>query len=168
MIIRIENVDSDRRTGHPKRPFLDIGDGNGGGSGGDRGQHLVLLNIDEGGARGADSAAGGGGGLSIGEGDAPEVSKSDQRGALLEVLDDPLCVLFAESRAGRDRLAHGLARGFVLNDGGAGLGAGGSDGDGNLVTGAEGDAGEVVGVVGVPLIPGCTRWKGKSDVRDNI
>jgi hypothetical protein len=87
------------------------------------------------------------------ERDSAEVRHRHQRRALLEVLDDPLRVLLAQRGSGRDRLGHALARRVVLDHGRARLGRRRSDGDGDRVAGGEGDAGEVVGVVGVPLVP---------------
>ena len=112
----------------------------------------VLLDVEDVRARGANGAARGPGGCT-GEGDRAEVSKGHERVALLEVLDDPLRVLLAE-RAGRgDRLRHALAVAVVRDDRRAVGGGGCGDGQSDAVAGAEADAGEVVGVVGVPLVP---------------
>lgn len=53
-----------------------------------------------------------------------------------------------------DLLGDGDTGGQVLDGGGAGLQAGGDDGALHGVTGGDGDAGEVDGHVGVPLVPG--------------
>ena len=74
--------------------------------------------------------------------------------AVVKVLDDPLSVLLAKSSGRGEGLGDGLASRKVLNDGCSGLGGGSSDGELDLVAGLDGDAGEIVGVVGVPFIPG--------------
>ena len=134
---------------------LNIGDGDGAARGGDGGQHgAALLDVDEGGARGADGAARGARGRA-GELDGAEVGEGHEGAALLEVLDDPLGVVLAERGLAGERVRDGLARAHVRDlRRAAGLGRRG-DGDGDGVAGGEGDAREVVGVVGVPLVPGC-------------
>lgn len=70
-----------------------MSDGDGVGSSGDAGEDLgVLFQVDDGRAGDAEGL-GGGGSRGAGEGDGAEVGESDQGAALLEVLDDPLCVL---------------------------------------------------------------------------
>ena len=72
----------------------------------------------------------------------------------LEVLDDPLSVVLAERGLAREGVRNGRALRVVLDHGrAAGLG-GGCHGGGDGVASREADAREVVGVVGVPLIPG--------------
>ena len=88
-----------------------------------------------------------------GEGDGAPVGEGNERVALLVILNDPLSVLFAKSRGGGKRLGNGNTGGHVLDDCRARLGGLGSDGELDLVTSLDGDAGEVVGVVGVPLVP---------------
>jgi hypothetical protein len=108
----------------------------------------VLLDVNEGRAnRGAAASAG------AGEGDSAEVGEGHERVALLEVLNDPLSVLLAESARRRERLGDGLAVGVVLDHGSARLGCGGGDGDGDRVTSAERDTAEVVCGSGEPLEP---------------
>lgn len=97
--------------------------------------------------------AGVGGSHSVGEGDSAEVGKGNERAALLVVLNDPLGILLAKRGSRSDRLCDGFALGDVLDNRGTGFGAGGGDGQLDAVTRGERNAGEVVGVVGVPLIP---------------
>lgn len=111
----------------------------------------------------------------IGESDAAEVDEGDEGGALLEVLDDPLGVGLAEVALGTlvgERVGHGLTGGEVLDvslgeyeymhntDGSERISltdtAGGAvcgHGDEDVVACGEANAAEVVGVVGVPLVP---------------
>ena len=73
----------------------------------------------------------------------------------------------AESGGRSDLLRTGLARAKVLDLGGARGGGGGNDGQRNTVTGAEGNAAEVVGVCGVPLIPGVVGHGASRDLEVN-
>ena len=133
---------------------------------------VVLLNVDDRRARGGYDRArvlGRGGTTERGElctflredrdlrreGDGAKVGEGDERAALLVVLDDPLRVLLAQRRAGRDRLGHGLALGHVLDDCRARRGAARGDRELDGIAARERDAREVVRVVGVPLVPGC-------------
>jgi hypothetical protein len=135
---------------------LDITDSDGRARGRDTRECLaVLLDVDDVRAAGAGRARGSLRGRA-GEGDGAKVGEGHERGALLEVLDDPLSVLLAERRRGRDLLRDGLALRVVGDHGRAGRGARRGDGERDGVAGAEADTGEVVGVVGVPLVPG---WK---------
>lgn len=115
----------------------------------------ALADIDHLGAVEANGLAAGRS-LSVAEGDITEVGERNERGALLEVLDDPFGVLSAEGCGGggcTHRLGDGLAVGGVLDlaDTLAGRGAGARDGDG--IAGLHGDTAEVVGDGGVPLVP---------------
>lgn len=138
---------------------LDVGDGDAVAAGRCRGQDLaVLLDVNDGSASGADCATGCGRRCAS-ELDGAEVGEGHKRVTLLEVLDNPLRVLLAEPRARRERLADGLAAGDVLDDGGAGRGGRGGDGELNLITSADGDAREVGSEVGEVLVPSYRRTR---------
>ena len=137
---------------------LDVGDGNGAAAGRNRGQDLAaLLDVNDRGARrgdgGArDSASGGAGecdGTKVGEG----YEGARATTARLEVLDDPLGVVLAETCGGGEGGGDGLALGVVHDRERALGGARGGGGQGDGVTSGEGDAAEVIGVVGVVLVP---------------
>lgn len=115
----------------------------------------VLLDVHDGGVRGTDSRAAAGG-LSIGEGNGAEVSESNKGVTRLEVLNNPLGVGLAKVTldVAAEGVADGLTSGQVLNGGATAALAGGLDSDLDLVTLGDGEAVKVVGVVGVPLIPG--------------
>lgn len=85
----------------------------------------------------------------------PEIRKRDHGVAALKVPDDPLRVLLAERGGRGEGRGDGLALGGVGDDGGPGGRARGGHGQCDGVARAEGDAGEGVGVVRVPLVPGC-------------
>ena len=117
--------------------------------------NAALLNVDDTPAGRANSGSRGQSRVGIGKGDSSKVGKRHQRAALLEILYDPLGVLLAQGRARADGLGDGLPSGDVLDDGCPALGGRGSDCDGDGVSSRDGDPGEIVCVVGVPLIPGC-------------
>lgn len=109
----------------------------------------VLLDIDDVGTTGADVPVG----VSTSESNRSEVGERNEARAFFKVLDDPLGVLLAESRGRRDGLRHRLTFRVVGDDGLAGFGGGSGHGERDAVASAEGDSGEVVGVVGIPLVP---------------
>lgn len=119
-----------------------------GAGGGAAGEDLeALADVDDGRARD--------GGRAVGEGDAVEVDEVDEGAAGAEVLDDPLGVVLAELVGlGGEGVGDGLARSGVLEGDRTGLQAArlGSHDDG--VASGDGEAGEGVGIVGVPLVPG--------------
>lgn len=121
---------------------------------GGRGKDLAaLLNVDEAGTASAGGATRDKASGRASEGDSAEVGEGHKASARLVVLNDPLSVLLAQSRRGGDSLRNRLAGGVVLDHSRAGgLGSGG-DSDGDRVAGREGDAGEVIGVIGEPLVP---------------
>ena len=127
-----------------------------GGSGGLGNDLVVLLNVDDG---GASNALGGAVGdvRSTGEGDGTEVGESDETAARFEVLHNPFGVLVAQVAVFAlvgERVGDGLARAVIHDGRRAGGLAGRLDGGGDLVAGAHLEAGELDGVVGVPLVPG--------------
>lgn len=127
---------------------LAIGDGNGG-------QNLVLLDVDDGGILRTNGRAILGSGAA-GESHGAKVGKGNQGVILLKVLDDPLSVVLTQIAINTPSEAVG-DRGtgaHVLNRGGTSGVAAGIDGDLDGITGRDGDVAEVVGVVGVPLVPG--------------
>lgn len=74
----------------------------------------------------------------------------------LEVLNNPLSVGLAKLAVRTlvgEGVGHGFSRGEVLNRGGTARGGSGRNSHFDLVSSCETDAGEVVGVVGVPFIP---------------
>ncbi|KAH0194525.1 hypothetical protein KCV03_g44, partial [Aureobasidium melanogenum] len=100
------------------------------------------------------------GGRSTSEGDSAKVDQRNKRFLsildLSKVFDNPLGIGLAESACGfaAKGVADGRAFAVVL-DGGYSAGGGcGGYGDGDTVAGREADAAEVVGVVGVPFVPG--------------
>lgn len=120
------------------------------------GEHLAaLFDVDERRARRADGRAAARRRRRAGEGDGAKVGEGDERAAGLEVLDDPLRVVLAERRLARERVRHGLALRLVRDRRRAAGLRGRCDGHGDGVARGEGDTGEVVRVVGVPLVPGC-------------
>lgn len=94
--------------------------------------------------------------------DGTEVGKRDERATLFVVLNNPLGLLFAKGGGRSDGLADSLAGSYILDDNCTRLGARGSNSQFNHVSSRDGDAGEVVGVVWVPLVPG---WKKNVRVR---
>ena len=72
----------------------------------------------------------------------------------LEVLNDPLGVVLAERGLAGEGVRDGRALRVVLDRGSAASLGSGRHGGGDGVPGREADTREVVGVVGVPLIPG--------------
>lgn len=122
----------------------DLGGARGRAAGQDR---AGLADVHDGGARD--------GGRAVGEGDAVEVGEGHEAQAGLEVLNDPLGVVLAELVGlGREAVGDRLAGGGVLQSDGAGLLGGGIDAHDDGVALGDGEAGEGVGVVGVPLVPG--------------
>lgn len=96
------------------------------------------------------------GSLSTGEGDSAEVSKRHQRPVGLKVLDDPLGIVLAQVavHTTSEGVSDSLALGHVLDSRRASGLAGRINGDPDRVASGDGDAAEVVRVVGVPLVPG--------------
>lgn len=125
-----------------------------GGRGGAAGQDLVvLLNVDNGGIGGGSGNAINDSGR-VGEGDGTEVGKGDQLAggvALLKVLHDPLGVILAERAIGHagEGLLDGGTGSQVLDSGGAASLACRNDGHLDGVTRGDGDAREVVYMVGL-------------------
>jgi hypothetical protein len=140
----------------PPQLNLNVGAGDRRAGGGAVRQDLAaLLNVNDGGTTDTHGAAGGHG-RGPSEGDGAKVSKSNQRAALLEVLDNPFSISLAEVALGtlaREGVRNRLSGGVVLNDSFASGLAGCGNGHGNGVTGRKADSGEVIGVVWVPLIP---------------
>lgn len=97
--------------------------------------------------------------LSIGEGDSSKVGERNESAVLLKVLDDPLGVGLAQSAcsATREGVRHRLAGSEVVDRGGAGGGRCGVHGYFDHVSGGDGDALEIVGILRVPLVPGGER-----------
>ena len=114
-----------------------------------------MPDIEESSARRTDVSRGCGS-LGISESDSAKVGERDERAVLFKVLDDPLCILLAESVSGSEGLSNGLSGGLVLDDSLARFGGGGGYGGGDDITGTDGDAGEIEGESGEPLIPS---WK---------
>lgn len=136
--------------------LTNVGDGNAVAGVRRGGQDLaVLLNVDDSGTRRPNGCAVIGS-LSIGKGDIAKVGEWNLASVLQEVFDNPLGVLFAEWGLSTKAkgVCHGLLRGQVVNSSTAGGGRSGNHGYGDLVTGIDGDAGEIIGEVWVPFIPG--------------
>ena len=145
------------------RARLDVLDGDGAAADGDGGEDLAaLLDVDGGRAGGADGGAARGRRGRRGEDDGAEVGEGHERGALLEVLDDPLRVVLAERRLAGERVRDGLALGLVRDRRRAARLGRRGDRHGDDVARGEADAGEVVRVVGVPLIPSCAAEMARS------
>lgn len=91
----------------------------------------------------------------VGERDTVKVDKGNQAAAARKVLDDPLGVVLAQLvRLGRERVRDGLAGGLVLEGDGTGFHGACIGGHGDGVAGGNRKAGEGVGIVRVPLVPG--------------
>lgn len=144
--------------------LLDVGASDALSAGRARGKDLAALaQVDDGGAGDALAVDSG-----ILKGDGAKVGKGDEAAALLKILDDPLGIGLAKGgRGGCEAVRDGLASGLVLDHGGASLLARGGHGDGDLVAGLHGDAGEIVGDLGVPLIPGVVGDRATLDVKVN-
>lgn len=149
------------RSDHPlskkslTKTYLTVGARDGGAAGSAGRLDLKgSTHVDDGGAGGVDgSTVLGGRGTS--ELERAVVGEADQGVTLLKVLDDPLGVVLAQRvDLSGEGVGHGDTGSQVLDDGSAGLQAGGSDGALDGVAGRDGDAGEVNGHVGVPLVPG--------------
>lgn len=118
-----------------------------------------LADVDDGARSSFDGGTGRLGSVGLGELDGVEVGEGHQGETLLEVLNDPLSIILAKvTLAAGPCVVDGLAGGGVLNGGSTSGGGGGLNGHDDGVT--SGDVhGEVVGVVGVPLIPGLVSSK---------
>jgi len=118
-----------------------------------------ILNLDDlrtGKRNGGSTSAGD----SAAEGDGVEAGEVDLRAALLEVLDDPLSILLCEGGGGgrsRDGLSVAEAGGDVLYHDSTTGGGGSSDGDADGLASAYGEAADVNGEVGEPLVPSLVR-----------
>ena len=134
--------------------FLDVLDSGGRSFGCDGRENLaILLNVVEGGTRGGVDRAARARGSGTTERHGTKVPKRNKATPLLKVFDDPLRVLLTESRGRSEVLSNGLVGGQVLND--RCTRSLGSSCDGGLdnITSIDGDVGEIVGVVGEPLVP---------------
>ena len=146
----------------PSSRSPDVLDGDRAGADGARGEDLVVLaDVDEARARGADGAAARAR-LRAREGDLAEVGEGDEAVVGREVLDDPLRVVLAERGLARERVRDGLAGRLVRDRRLAGRLRGRGHGHLNRVARLEADAREVVRVVGVPLEPGWRAGDGGS------
>lgn len=137
---------------HSERQPLDILDSDRAARIRDGSQNLaVLLDIDNSGTRGTNITIS----VSAAEGDGAKVGKRHQRTVGLKVLNDPLGVVLAQIAVHTTIEGVGFrhAGGQVLNRRGASGQAGRINGDLDRVASADGDAAEVVCVVGVPLVP---------------
>ena len=136
--------------------FLDVLDGDGRSFGGDGGESLVvLLNVEDGGTslRGSVDGAARARGNGVTKGHGTKVPKWNLGNPLLKVFDDPLRILLTESKGRSEMLGNGLVGGQVLNDRCTRSPGRGCDGGLDNVTSVDGDAGEIAGVVGEPLVP---------------
>lgn len=136
---------------------LDLLDGEGFSAGGDgRENFAVLLNEEEGSIMQGVNDTTGARGSNVRE------SHGAKRGANipLKLLDHPLSILLAKSVRRSDWLRDSLAGGQVLNDRRTRSCRGSSDGGRNDVTTTDGDAREIVGVVGVLLVKSCSMNRG--------
>jgi len=115
-----------------------------------------LLNVNDGGTGGANSRRPLESGSSS-ESDRPEVGKLDKRATLLIILNNPLSIRLTEASLGTlvaESVRDSLSSGDILNSGSPSSQAGRGDSDLDRVAGFEGDAGEIVRVVGIPFVPG--------------
>lgn len=136
--------------------LLDILNSDRAARGRNRSQNLAaLLDINQSGARRPNSGTAIGS-LSPGEGDSAKVSKRHQRPVGLKVFNDPLGIVLAQIavHAAGEGVGDSLALGHILDSGRASGLAGCINGDPDRVASGDGDAAEVVRVVGVPLVPG--------------
>ena len=118
-----------------------------------RDELVVLHDIDELRARRANRRPAHGAGRGARERDAPEVREGHEAIGGAEVLDDPLRIVLAQRGLSREAVRDRLARRLVRDLRRAARGGGSGDGDGDGVARGEADPGEVVRVVGVPLVP---------------
>jgi hypothetical protein len=137
---------------HSKRQLLDIGNLDRAARIRDGGQNLaVLLDIHKGGTRRTNVTIS----VSTGEGDGAKVSKRHQRTARLKVLNDPLGVVLAQIAIHTtiEGVCDRLAGVMVSDSRSASSIAARINADRDGVASVDGDAAEVVCVVGVPLVP---------------
>lgn len=138
-----------------------VGDGDGGKD------SVAALNVNDGGIlrtnRGA--AIGGSG---AGEGDSAEVGEGNKRVILLEVLDDPLGIVLAQVTVNTtgEGVGNRLASGNVVNGGSTGGLGGGVNSDLDHITSRDSEV-KVIGIVGVPLVPGIKRSGAALDTEVN-
>lgn len=119
-------------------------------------QNLVILpNIHDGSTRGANSPAVAGG-LGISESNRSEISERNKRAIGFEILDNPFSVGLTEVALGASGkfMGDGLAIGEVLDGGSSSALGGGLNSDFDGITLGDGDTAEVIGIVGVPFVPG--------------
>lgn len=135
---------------------LDVGASDGAGASRATGENLgTLLDIYDGSATNGNLGSPRDG-VSIREFDLAEISELDLGAARLEVLDNPFCIFLTKLSLGafpRERVGDAFAGGHVLKGGSSSGLAGGLDSSLDGVASRDGDAGEIVGVVRVPLIP---------------
>lgn len=132
---------------------LNVLDGNSAAGSRDRGENAVLLNINYGGTAGVNSGSALGG-LGTGESDSTKVSEGNQAAALLKVLNDPFSVVLAKLVGlAREFVGNSSTLGDIFNNSRTGRGAASSHGDFDNIPSRDGDASEIVGVVGIPLVP---------------
>lgn len=125
-----------------------VSDGDGGEDG------AAALNVNDGGILGANGLAARGG-RGAGEGNSAEVGEGNKGVILLEVLDDPLGIVLAQITINTtgEGVGNGLASGDVVNGSSTGGLGGGVNSDLDHITGGDSEV-KVVGIVGVPLVPG--------------
>lgn len=143
-------------SGQQSRTHLDIADGDR--VTGCRGlsQNLAILpNVHDSSTRGANSPAVAGG-LGVREGDGSEISERNKRAIGLEILDNPFSIGLTEVTLGAsgEFVGYGLAISEVLDGGRSTILSGSLNGDLDRVTLGNGDTAEVIGIVGVPFVPG--------------
>ena len=137
----------------PAVTSLDVLDDDGGSVNGNGGKNIVLLNADDGSTRGGVDGAARASGSGASELHSTKVRKRNKAVVILKVFDDPLSILLAKSIGRGEVLGDVLASGQVLNDSCTrGIG-GSSNGGPDHITSADVDTREIVGVVGVPLVP---------------
>jgi len=115
----------------------------------------TLPNVHDGGTRGTNSPAVADG-LGISEGNRSEISERDEGATGFKILDNPFSVCLTEIAlsASSELVSDGLAIGEVLDSGSSGALSGGLNSNLDGVALRDGDAAEVIRVVGVPFVPG--------------
>lgn len=142
--------------GQQSRTHLDVADSDGVTRRRGLSQNLAILsNVHDGSTRGANSPAVAGG-LGVGESNRSEISERNKRAIGFKILDNPFSVGLTEVTLGASGKSVGdrLAVGEVLDGGRSSALTGGLNSDLDGVPLGDGDTTEVIGVVGVPFVPG--------------
>ena len=120
---------------------------------------IFLLNINDGGTRRGVAR-----GTGIIKSHSAKVCKGNEAVAFFKVFDNPLSILLAKGISGSEVHGDGLASGQILNGCHTGRRRISHDSGLDSVTGTDVDAGEIVGIVRVPLVPGFQWMDGENQL----